>query len=98
MPPLAIRWAKRSLNAILIRELTAFADQDAALEALTMLSNDHAEAVSAFLDKRKPARYTGSGSGTLEYWHLTGNFSKVHIPPVLANGPTGTQQRAIHGS
>jgi enoyl-CoA hydratase len=60
MPPLAIRWAKRSLNAILMRELTAFADRDAALESLAMLSNDHSEAVSAFLDKRKPARYTCS--------------------------------------
>ncbi len=60
LPPLAIRWAKRSLNAILMRELAAFADQDAALEALTMLSSDHAEAVSAFLDKRQHARYTRS--------------------------------------
>ena len=60
LPPLAIRWAKRSLNAILMRELTAFADMDAALEALTMLSSDHAEAVNAFLDKREHARYTRS--------------------------------------
>jgi enoyl-CoA hydratase/carnithine racemase len=60
LPPLAIRWAKRSLNAILMRELTAFADMDAALEALTMLSGDHAEAVNAFLDKREHARYTRS--------------------------------------
>jgi enoyl-CoA hydratase len=60
MPPLAIGWAKRSLNAILMRELTAFADQDAALEALTMLSSDHAEAVNAFLDKREHGRYTRS--------------------------------------
>jgi enoyl-CoA hydratase len=60
LPPLAIRWAKRSLNAILMRGLTAFADMDAALEALTMLSSDHAEAVNAFLDKREHARYTRS--------------------------------------
>jgi enoyl-CoA hydratase len=60
MPPLAIGWAKRSLNAILMRELAAFADQDAALEALTMLSSDHAEAVNAFLDKREHGRYTRS--------------------------------------
>ena len=60
LPPLAIRWAKRSLNAILMRELTAFADMDAALEALTMLSSDHAEAVNAFLEKREHARYTRS--------------------------------------
>ena len=56
---LAIRATKRSINMALCREAIASAEAHIGLEALTMASNDHREAVLAFLEKRPPA-FTGA--------------------------------------
>ena len=52
--PLAIRWTKRAINAAVAHALPTVFDQSLAYEGLTMVSEDHAEAKSAFLQKRKP--------------------------------------------
>ncbi len=55
---LAIRATKRSINMALCREAVAAAEAHIGLEALTMASADHREAVMAFLEKRPPV-FTG---------------------------------------
>lgn len=52
--PLAIRWTKRAVNAAIASALPAVFEQGLALEGLSMVSQDHAEARAAFLAKRKP--------------------------------------------
>lgn len=59
LPPLAFRWTKRSLNNRLKRAIADYATEAYALEALTMLSQDHAEAAAAFAAKRDPKPYEG---------------------------------------
>ncbi|MEN3977141.1 enoyl-CoA hydratase-related protein [Emcibacter sp. SYSU 3D8] len=56
---LAIRATKRSINMALCREAIASTEAHIGLEALTMASNDHREAVLAFLEKRPPV-FTGT--------------------------------------
>ena len=51
---LAIRWSKASVNKVLKDRLNLIMDTSLAWEALTMVSEDHLEAVTAFVEKRKP--------------------------------------------
>lgn len=56
---LAIKATKRSINMTLAREALAVAEAHAGLEAHTMASDDHREAVLAFIEKRAP-RFSGN--------------------------------------
>jgi len=58
LPPLAVRWTKASINQTLKEQFVRAMDAAIALEALSMLSSDHAEAARAFLEKRPP-RFSG---------------------------------------
>ena len=57
-PTLAIRWTKLALNMRLRHEVNAVLDASLATEGLSFLSDDHREAVDAFLEKRQ-ARFQG---------------------------------------
>jgi enoyl-CoA hydratase len=52
--PLAIRWTKRLLNRLAIRQLTEILDDGIAHEVLTFGTEDHREGVASFLEKRAP--------------------------------------------
>jgi enoyl-CoA hydratase len=53
--PQALRWTKRTINHT-IRQLAAGTMENGLLmETLSQLTNDHAEAVAAFAEKRRPA-------------------------------------------
>jgi enoyl-CoA hydratase len=58
LPPLAVRWTKATLNDMVRVQVAAHTSAAAALEGLTMVSEDHLEAVDAFLEKR-PGTYHG---------------------------------------
>lgn len=53
-PTLAIRWTKMALNKRLRDEVNLVLEMSLATEGLSFLTRDHAEAVDAFLEKRKP--------------------------------------------
>ncbi|MFQ5873631.1 MAG: enoyl-CoA hydratase/isomerase family protein [Dehalococcoidia bacterium] len=53
-PTLAIRWTKMALNKRLRDQVNLVLDASLATEGLTFISEDHREAVEAFLDKRQP--------------------------------------------
>jgi enoyl-CoA hydratase/carnithine racemase len=59
LPPLAVRWTKKLLNNRMREAVAQYATEAYALEALTMLSADHAEAAASFVEKREPRRYEG---------------------------------------
>jgi enoyl-CoA hydratase/carnithine racemase len=59
LPPLAFRWTKRALNNRLKAAIAQYASEGYALESLTMLSTDHAEAAASFAEKRDPRPYEG---------------------------------------
>lgn len=54
LPKLAVAWTKLSANKGLKDQLNLVIDTSMAYEMLTMSSNDHAIAVKAFVEKRKP--------------------------------------------
>ncbi len=54
----AIRWTKHSINKQLRAQMEMTLDMSLALESLTYISDDHHEALAAFLEKRRP-NYTG---------------------------------------
>ncbi len=54
-PPQALRYVKRLLKLAQRTELADFLDICAALQGICHNTDDHREAVSAFLDKRQPA-------------------------------------------
>jgi enoyl-CoA hydratase len=56
--PMAVRYTKLAVNKLIKDALSSAFDASTGFEMTTFLSEDHAEAVSAFLDKR-PARFTG---------------------------------------
>jgi enoyl-CoA hydratase len=58
LPPLAVNWTKRLLNARVHREVHGLLEQAAAFEGLTMITKDSVEAVDAWVEGRKPV-YTG---------------------------------------
>ena len=57
-PTKAIKWTKMSLNKKLINDVNLILPTSLALEYLTLYSEDHKEATTAFLEKRKP-KFTG---------------------------------------
>jgi len=59
LPPLALRWTKRMLNNMAREQFARYQLEGAALEALTMLSTDHAEAVAAWLDRQPKPEFRG---------------------------------------
>jgi len=54
----AIRGTKRALNLVLRQQLEAVIDAHLGLETMSYLSQDHREAVTAFVEKRSPV-FTG---------------------------------------
>lgn len=54
LPANAVAWTKLSINKRLKDQLNLVIDTSMAYEMLTMNSNDHTEAVKAFVGKRKP--------------------------------------------
>jgi enoyl-CoA hydratase len=57
-PLLAIRWTKLSVNKLLRASVDLVLDASLALEAQTFRTDDHREAVRAFVEKRPP-RFQG---------------------------------------
>jgi enoyl-CoA hydratase/carnithine racemase len=53
-PSLAIRWTKMSINRVLRERVNLILEPSLALEALSMASEDHLEATTAFVEKRRP--------------------------------------------
>jgi enoyl-CoA hydratase len=53
-PPWAIRWTKLSVNKAVKEQMNLILDTSFALEMATFHTEDHAEAVRAFVEKRKP--------------------------------------------
>lgn len=53
-PGLAICWTKVVINKIIKQYVNLILDNSLAFESITFLSEDHKEAVKAFLEKRKP--------------------------------------------
>lgn len=54
LPKYAVAWTKLSVNKRVKEQLNLVIDTSMAFEMLTMNSNDHAAAVKAFVEKRKP--------------------------------------------
>ena len=52
--PWAIRWTKLSVNKWLKQQINLIYDTSMALEIATFGTQDHKEAVAAFIEKRKP--------------------------------------------
>jgi enoyl-CoA hydratase len=53
LPPLAVKWTKYAINKMIRESLASSFDVSLALELLSFLSEDRAEAVASFLEKRK---------------------------------------------
>jgi enoyl-CoA hydratase len=58
-PRLAVQWTKMSINIALKQQAQAVLDASVALEALSNMTQDHAEAVKALREKRAPI-FTGT--------------------------------------
>ncbi|MBI4285143.1 MAG: enoyl-CoA hydratase/isomerase family protein [Chloroflexi bacterium] len=59
VPPLAIKYTKMAINKIVLERLNLVLPTSFALQMTTFNTNDHVEAVNAFLEKRTP-NYTGT--------------------------------------
>ncbi len=55
LPPLAVKWTKVSMNRMLKEQFNTIMDGSIAYEMLSMVSKDRGEALSAFIEKRKPS-------------------------------------------
>jgi enoyl-CoA hydratase len=53
LPPRAVQWTKRAINAPLINQVSANFDAAVPLEVMSAQTEDHLEAASAFREKRK---------------------------------------------
>jgi len=53
-PSVAIRWTKKALNQRLVDEVNRVLPLSIALEALSFTTEDYGEAISAFIEKRRP--------------------------------------------
>ena len=60
-PTLAIRWSKLSVNKWLKHQANLILDASLAYEMMTFKTEDHKEAVKAFVEKRKPNFVRSSG-------------------------------------
>jgi enoyl-CoA hydratase/carnithine racemase len=58
LPPIAVRWTKHTVNAMVRAQAQQMLDSGIALKALTLLTDDHYEGVSAFVERREP-RFEG---------------------------------------
>lgn len=58
LPPLAVQWTKLSVNRLLKDQMNTVLDASIAFEMMSMNTEDHGEAVRAFMEKRPPT-YTG---------------------------------------
>ncbi len=58
-PKWAMRWTKMAVNKVIKQQNNTVLDASMALELITLFSNDHKEAATAFLEKRKPV-FVGS--------------------------------------
>ncbi|MGW6456558.1 enoyl-CoA hydratase-related protein [Streptomyces sp. NPDC055078] len=56
--PMAVRFTKTAVSKLVKQSLGVAFDASTGYELLTLMSEDHAEAVDAFLAKRQP-RFTG---------------------------------------
>ena len=54
LPPLAVRWTKHTINNVVRAQVQEGLDAAIALKALTLLTDDHYEGVSAFIESRTP--------------------------------------------
>lgn len=54
-PTKAIKWTKYSVNKIVKEYMNLVLDTSLSLEGITFLTDDHREAVAAFLEKRQPS-------------------------------------------
>lgn len=57
-PPKAIQWTKLALNVKLMQDVNSILPLSTALESLSKFTEDHKEAATAYLEKRKP-KFTG---------------------------------------
>jgi enoyl-CoA hydratase len=57
-PPKAIRWTKMAVNKFLLEQVHCILPTSAALEYLTMHTQDHEEATAAFIENRQ-GKFTG---------------------------------------
>lgn len=57
-PTWAIRWTKQAVNKVLWERVNLIQDMATALEALSAATQDHREAVAAFVERRQP-KFTG---------------------------------------
>jgi enoyl-CoA hydratase len=60
-PTWAIRWSKLSVNKWLKQQANLILDASLAYEMMTFKTEDHKEAVKAFVEKRKPNFVKSSG-------------------------------------
>jgi enoyl-CoA hydratase len=60
-PTWAIRWSKLSVNKWLKQQANLILDASLAYEMMTFKTEDHKEAVQAFVEKRKPNFVKSSG-------------------------------------
>jgi len=59
IPPIALKYTKMSINKVVKERLDMIMPTSIALEFLCFATNDHLEAINAFLEKRKPT-FTGT--------------------------------------
>jgi enoyl-CoA hydratase len=53
-PTLAISWTKRAINKVIKQNANLIMDTSLAWEEMSFLTEDHGEAINAFLEKREP--------------------------------------------
>jgi enoyl-CoA hydratase len=59
LPPLGVRWTKHTINNLVRAQAQQVLDSAMALKALTLMTDDHHEAVTAYVEKRKTQDFQG---------------------------------------